>query len=73
MNYCKKYFIVKTDINIKGEVSVSYLSSQNNVWGTYWSSEYRNKHMNYYDSEEKALSVAKCFGTEVSVHWMYID
>ena len=66
------WFVAKTYINSVG-ADVSVRCYQNNAWGSYWSSNLNDPHVQYFDTEEEAKSVAYMWAnTDMTVHCRYI-
>ena len=66
------YFIAKTYINLAG-ASVSVMCYQHNQWGTYFSEDLNDPHIQYFDTEADAKKVAYMWAnTDMTVHGRYI-
>lgn len=68
------YFISQTRFDCNGIPSISFLCSQNNNWGTYWSRDFNNEYLNKYESEKEAVSHIQGFnGSAVHSKWIKLD
>lgn len=68
-----RFYIAETYINCKGQATVSFLCSENNINGQYLSSDFNNEHIRYFDSEKEALEVARCMSVTQTVHGHWMD
>ena len=50
-----KFFIANTHINCKGESNVTFLCSEKNSNGTYYTSDYKNEKIILFEEEKEAI------------------
>lgn len=63
-----KYYIANTYINCKGEASVSFYCSEDNINGTYLSGDFNNENIVLFDEEKVAVSCARNCGNSYTAH-----
>lgn len=68
------HFIAQTSFNCHGTPSIQFLCSQQNNWGTYWSSDFNDEHLVVFTNEKLATAHLKGLsGSAVHSKWSVLD